>query len=55
MSEIDLLLSDIEKLRNDLSELVTEKQGQMLDPEILIASQMLNAIITKYHEIIFKK
>lgn len=55
MSEIHRLLADIEKLRTDLINLCAAKQGHTLDPEVIIASQMLNAIITKYHEIIFKE
>lgn len=55
MSEINNLLNDIEKLRLNLHNLIDEKNIDLSDPEIISASEMLNAAITKYAEIIGKK
>lgn len=55
MSEINNLLNDIEKLRENLYKLINEKNVNLVDPEIISASEMLNAVITKYTEIIDKK
>ncbi len=55
MNEINDLLNDIEKLRKNLHDLINEKNVNLADPEIISASQILNAAITKYTEIIEKK
>ncbi len=55
MNEINDLLNDIEKLRKNLHDLINEKNVNLADPEIISASQILNAAITKYTEIIAKK
>ncbi|MCR4435986.1 MAG: aspartyl-phosphate phosphatase Spo0E family protein [Clostridiales bacterium] len=55
MNEIESLLQDIEKLRNNLHKLILEKNANLTDPEVISASQMLNAAITKYNEIVEKK
>ncbi len=55
MSELDNLMSDIEKLRKKLNDLIIEKNIDLSDPEIIAASQVLNAAITKYTEILTKK
>lgn len=52
MTEIEYLLEDIEKLRKNLEELISDKKSNLQDPEIIAASQILNAAITKYNEII---
>ncbi len=52
MSELNNLLNDIEKLRINLNKLIDEKNTNLIDPEIITASQILNAAITKYNEII---
>lgn len=54
MTEIEYLLDDIEKLRKTLNDLVAEKGSNLQDPEIIAASQVLNAAITKYTEVISK-
>ncbi len=54
MSELENLLKDIEKLRKNLQDLVAAKNFNLQDAEILAASQILNAAITKYNEIISK-
>lgn len=55
MSEIQELLNDIEKLRKNLEELIDKKQANLQDPDIIVASQILNVAITKYNEFILKK
>ncbi len=55
MSELETLLNDIEKLRQNLHELINQKHVGLTDPEIVSASQMLNAAILKYTEIINNK
>jgi hypothetical protein len=55
MSELNNLLNDIEKLRENLYNLINDKNFDLADLEIISASQMLNAAITKYNEIIIKK
>jgi hypothetical protein len=55
MDEIKALLQDIEKLRNILNKYIVDKSANLQDPEIISASQMLNAAINKYNEIIEKK
>jgi hypothetical protein len=54
MSEIKDLIEDIEVLRDNLYKLVAEKQN-LLDPEVLAASEILNAAIVKYNELLKKK
>lgn len=54
MNEIENLLEDIERLRKKLQDLVAAKNFNLQDAEILAASQILNAAITKYNEVISK-
>ncbi|MHB8061691.1 MAG: Spo0E family sporulation regulatory protein-aspartic acid phosphatase [Ruminiclostridium sp.] len=55
MTELKSLLDDIEKLRENLYKLINEKNVNLADAEIISASQMLNAAITKYNEILTNK
>lgn len=55
MSELQRLLDDIDKLRENLHAIINKKGINLTDPEIISASQMLNAAITKYNDIINKK
>ena len=55
MSEIQDLMGDIEKLRKNLEELIEKKQANLRDPDVLVASQILNSAISKYNEFILKK
>lgn len=54
INEIELLLEDIEKLKSSLNELIEDKKSNLQDPEIVASSQILNAAITKYNQIIQK-
>ena len=55
MDELTALLNDIEKLRNNLYKLIDDKNANLQDPEIVSASQILNAALVKYNEIIEEK
>jgi len=55
MIETKDLLKDIEELRDNLNELVTKKQQNLQDPEVIAASEILNAAIVKYNELLKKK
>jgi regulator of replication initiation timing len=54
MNELKVLLQDIEKLRNNLYKLINENTN-LQDPEIISASQILNAAIAKYNDFVEKK
>ena len=55
MSEIEDLIKDIEKLKMNLDKLINSKSFDLQDPEIVSASKILNAAITKYNELINEK
>ncbi|HQK53505.1 MAG TPA: Spo0E family sporulation regulatory protein-aspartic acid phosphatase [Sedimentibacter sp.] len=55
MSEIEDLIKDIEKLKANLDKLIHSKSFDLQDPEIVSASKILNAAITKYNELINEK
>lgn len=55
MSELENLLKDIDNLRSMLYELISDKNANIQDSEIVAASQVLNVAITKYTEILTKK
>lgn len=55
MSEIEDLRKDIEILREKLELLIKEKAFKLNDPEIIAASQILNAALNKYNNFIEKK
>lgn len=54
MDELKKLLYDIENLRKRLNNLIANNEN-LQDPEIISASQILNAAVTKYTEVISKK
>lgn len=53
MSEIKEIKEQIEKLRINLHKLIDEK-NDLLDPDVVAASQMLDVVLNKYNEIINK-
>lgn len=55
MSEIEDLLKDVEILREKLLFIIEEKQGDLVDPEVVTASQILNAALNQYNKILEKK
>ena len=52
MTEIDFLIEDIERLRKNLHDMIAEGKSNLQDPEIIAASKILNAAISKYNELI---
>lgn len=55
LSELRELLKDIEKLRSSLHRLIEQKGEDFQDPEVISASEILNAAISKYNEMIRRK
>lgn len=52
-SEYDKLIQQIEKLRRDLNELAKNKD--LFDPEVVAASQILDAVLNEYDRLLKKK
>ncbi len=55
MREFITLLNDIEHLRSNLHDLISQKDSDLSDPEVIFASKMLNTSITNYTELIIEK
>ncbi len=55
MSELEDLLKDVEILRNSLEYLINEKNGNLVDPEVVSASKILNAALNQYNKFISDK
>ena len=55
MTELKDLLKDIETLRENLIKLIEENESNLQAPDVIAASQILNAAITKYNEFIKNK
>ena len=55
MSEIPKLLKDIEELRRNLELLIEKDSTDLLDPNIIEASQYLDEAIAKYTKFISYK
>lgn len=53
MSELEELLKQIEELR--LSMIKIKEGKSFADPEVITASQMLDAVLNKYQEMLMKK
>lgn len=52
MSELDELIKQIEELRKSM---VRIKEGKSFtDPEVITASQMLDAVLDRYHVMLMK-
>lgn len=51
--ELDNLLQQIERLRQDLHTLIANKN--LSDPEVVSASQMLDAVLNEYGRILSKR
>lgn len=54
MSELEKLLGKIEETRTKLIQLLNKKEN-LLDPEVIAASKMLDSILNEYNDIISKK
>ncbi|KOR25354.1 aspartyl-phosphate phosphatase Spo0E family protein [Clostridium sp. L74] len=55
MSELEDLLKDIDILREQLNELINKKQDNLVDPEVVAASKVLNAALNQYNKFIDEK
>ncbi|NEZ47238.1 aspartyl-phosphate phosphatase Spo0E family protein [Clostridium niameyense] len=55
MSELEDLLKDIDTLRMQLENLISEKQGNLVDTEVVAASKILNAALNQYNKFIDEK
>jgi len=55
MAEPKDLLKDLEILRNNLIKLIEKNNNNLQSPDVIAASQILNAAITKYNEFIENK
>lgn len=51
--ELDNLLQQIERLRQDLHALIADKS--LTDPEVVSASQMLDAVLNEYERFLSKR
>ncbi|MEW9096114.1 MAG: aspartyl-phosphate phosphatase Spo0E family protein [Clostridiaceae bacterium] len=55
MSEVEDLLKDVNILREKLEYLIDKKNGNLIDPEVVAASKVLNAALNRYNEFIEEK
>jgi hypothetical protein len=55
MSEINGKICEIDILRDKLEGLINEKQGNLLDSEVVSASKELNAAINRYSDLMYDK
>lgn len=53
MSKLDEISKQVEELRKSLHDLIDQK-GSLTDPEVVAVSQILDAVLNKYSEIIKK-
>ena len=52
IGEIKDLLKDIEIIRARLEGIINEKQGKLLDKDVVEASKVLNVALNKYNKIL---
>lgn len=55
MSELKLLITDIDKLREDLYKIIEKRGYDLNDPEVLEASKNLNLAIAGYNTLLKDK
>jgi hypothetical protein len=55
LNEVDLLIKDIDELRQNLYNLINKNKENLLDSDVQAASLILNAAINKYNKIIKDK
>lgn len=55
LSEIEDLLRDIETLRDNLQQLIKQKQGNLIDKDVVSASKILNAALNQYNKFLKEK
>lgn len=55
MSEVEDLLKDVETLRDQLEQLIEKHKGNLVDPEVVSASKVLNGALNQYNKFIKEK
>lgn len=55
MPEIEELLRDVDSLREKLMYLIDDKQGDLIDAEVVNLSRVLNATLNQYNKVIEEK
>jgi hypothetical protein len=55
MTEVEKLIADIDTLSHNLKKSIEANQLNLGDPEVFIASQVIDAAILKYSEIIISR
>ena len=55
MSEIEDLLKDVEILREKLLFLIEDKQGNLVDSEVVNISKILNGALNQYNKVLEEK
>lgn len=55
MTEIEDLMKDIEILRDKLQLLIKQKHGNLIDPDVVAASKILNAALNQYNKLLVEK
>ena len=55
MTELEELLKDINRLRENLYKMIEQNSYELDDPEVLEASKRLNTAISNYNAMIKKK
>lgn len=51
MNEIQDIIKKIEKARKEMNDLISEK-GDLLDQEVIIASQKLDSVLNEYNKVL---
>ena len=54
MSDLKDIMDEIEKVRNKMNETLKEK-GDLLDKEVIVASQILDSVLNEYYKILNEK
>lgn len=52
MSEVEKLLNNVELLRNQLDKLIQDKNCNLLDSEVILASKILDVALNQYNKFI---
>ena len=53
MSELKDIMEEVERVRNLMNETLKEK-GDLLDKEVVVASQILDSVLNEYYKILNK-
>ncbi|KOA18184.1 Spo0E like sporulation regulatory protein [Clostridium homopropionicum DSM 5847] len=54
MSDLKDIMEEVERVRNIMNETLNEK-GDLLDKEVIVASQILDSVLNEYYKILNKK